>query len=73
MGVILFLALGVSIGLSTAAGLLAHGNSAFSAITFGACAGGYGASFAFFVILNVAQRLRMWMVRKRKPSDSWLT
>ena len=46
MGVILFVVLGVSIGLSVAAAMVAHGSSAFSAVAMGACAGGYGAWLA---------------------------
>jgi hypothetical protein len=62
IGVTVFLALGVIIGLSIATIVLAHGTSSLSAVVLGACAGGCGALFTFFVIFNVAQRLRMWMV-----------
>ncbi len=65
MGVILFFGLGANIGVSVAEVMLVRGSSAFGAVALGACAGGYGTWLAFFVVLNVARRLRNSMMDKR--------
>jgi hypothetical protein len=70
MGVILFFGLGARIGLFVASVMLAHGSSAFSSVTLGACAGGYGTCFVFVVIHNVTQRFGKWNTGKRNARGS---
>ena len=52
-GVILYFGIGVAIALVVAYRLLDRGSSTAGAIAFGACAGGYGAWFVFYIVFNV--------------------
>lgn len=57
-GVILFFGIGAAIALAIAFRLIEGGGSVLGAIAIGSCAGGYGAWFVFYVVLNALKRFR---------------
>jgi hypothetical protein len=67
--VIVFFAVGVGIALTETVQLRDHGYSAFTAIAAGATAGGVGASFVFFAVLNVRAALTSRRRRNSKHSQ----
>jgi hypothetical protein len=61
-GVTLFFGVGVAIALTVTYGLLHRGSSVACAVPSGACAGGFGAWFVFYVVLNTMK----WGQRRGK-------
>jgi hypothetical protein len=57
-GLILFFGMGVSIALTVAYELIERGSSRVEAMAFGACAGGFGAWFVFYIALRTINWLR---------------